>query len=73
MLKLLALYPLSNYKYVLRIFITIYTYIMYTIACFSSQNIRLADDGLITLLFGNIEVGSTANLRICEMLGMYPF
>ena len=30
---------------------------MYTIACFSSQNIRLADDGLITLLFGNIEVG----------------
>ena len=43
---------------------------MYTIACFSSQNIRLADDGLITLLFGNIEVRSTANLRICDMLGM---
>ena len=46
---------------------------MYNIACFSSQNIRMADDGFITLLFGNIEVGSTANLQICEMLGMYPF
>ena len=43
---------------------------IYNIACFFSQNIRLADDGLMTLLFGNIEVESTANLQICEMLGM---
>ena len=34
---------------------------------FFLQNIRLADDGVITLVFGNIEVESTANIPICEM------